>query len=178
MLLNQRVGPSEGPSWALEGGGMDGRTDGRMDGNSPPCSTGLRPLWVRCPKAGMLEIAALKSSFSVEKFSIWYLGYSKYRQMIIRKPNNRPWIKPNIRLFGYLVRALETIVDKFWFSSVFHKSMIGEPTDGLTDRWVLSCRCKDASSRLIMPRLTLESSNISICFHFWWNRGWIFVTCW
>ena len=30
-------------------GRMDGRTDGWMDGNSPLCSTGLRPLWVRCP---------------------------------------------------------------------------------------------------------------------------------
>merc|ERR1712002_1275787 len=27
----------------------DERTDGRTYGNSPLCSTGLRPLWVRCP---------------------------------------------------------------------------------------------------------------------------------
>ena len=179
MLLNLWVGPSEarvGPSGG--GGCTDGWTDIWTYGNSPLCSTGLRPLRVRCPKARKLEIAALKSSFSVETFSIRYLGFSEYRQMIIREPNNRPWIKPNIWLFGYSVRALEAIVDKFWFSSVFHKSMIGEPMDGLTDGWVLSYRCKDASSRLIMPRLTLESSNISICFHFWQNRGWIFFTCW
>merc|ERR1712228_644758 len=25
------------------------RTNGRMDGNSPLCSTGVCPLWVRCP---------------------------------------------------------------------------------------------------------------------------------
>ena len=36
-----------GPVRALA---RDGRSFGRTDGNSPLCSIGHRPLWVRCPK--------------------------------------------------------------------------------------------------------------------------------
>ena len=57
----------EGPIWWGEiDGWTDGRTDGRTDGWTDgrteilPCSTGLRPLWVRCP-------ASLRVTFKNEK---------------------------------------------------------------------------------------------------------------